>query len=97
MGIASVATLPAAIYATRFSDDYELLHAALAIPVAGVLALVTLGLARRARSRDALRLKRSTSPAGAGRILGIAGLCLVASALVALGVYSLLEYVGSRD
>jgi hypothetical protein len=33
----------------------------------------------------------------AGRLLGIAGLCLAASALVALGVYGLLEYVGSRD
>jgi hypothetical protein len=30
-------------------------------------------------------------------VLGIVGLCMVASALVALGVYWLLEYVGSRD
>jgi len=33
----------------------------------------------------------------AGRILGVVGLCMAASALVALGVYGLLEYVGSRD
>ena len=34
--------------------------------------------------------------ATAGHVLGIVGLCLAASALVALGVYGLLEYVGSR-
>ena len=33
----------------------------------------------------------------AGRVLGIVGLCMAASALVALGVYALLQYVGSRD
>jgi hypothetical protein len=36
-GLASVATLPVAIYATRFSDAYELLDAGWAIPVAAVL------------------------------------------------------------
>ena len=29
-------------------------------------------------------------------VLGIIGLCMAASALVALGVYGLLEYVGSQ-
>jgi hypothetical protein len=32
-----------------------------------------------------------------GRVLGVVGLCLAASGLVALGVYGLLEYVGSRE
>ena len=35
--------------------------------------------------------------ATAGRVLGVIGLCMAASALVALGVYGLLEYVGSRE
>ena len=35
--------------------------------------------------------------ATAGRVLGIIGLCMAASALVALGVYGLLQYVGSRE
>jgi hypothetical protein len=35
--------------------------------------------------------------ARAGRVLGIVGICLAASGIVALGVYGLLEYVGSRD
>ena len=30
-------------------------------------------------------------------VLAIVGLCVAASALIALGVYGLLEYVGSRD
>ena len=96
-GAASVATLPIAIYLTRFSEAYELLHAGFAIPLAGAFALAALALARRARQRDALRLDpRPAGPARAGRILGLVGLCLAASAVVALGVYGLLEYVGSR-
>ena len=68
-------TLPLAIFLTRFSDAYELLHAGLAIPLAAGLALVALGLARRERRRDALRLDpRPSAPTRAGRLLGLAGL-----------------------
>jgi hypothetical protein len=98
-GLASVATLPLAIFLTRFSESYELLHAGFAIPLAAALGFVALGLARRSRRRIALSL--SSEPrdraAVAGRILGIAGICLALAAVVALGVYGLLEYVGSRD
>jgi hypothetical protein len=87
-----------AIYLTRFSDEYELLDSAAAIPIAALLALAALGLARRSRRRDALRLAGgATRPARVGGVLGVVGLCMVASALVALGVYWLLEYVGSRE
>jgi len=98
-GLASVVTLPLAIFLTRFSDSYELLHAAFAIPLAAVLALVALALARRSRRKIALSLssERRDGAAVAGRILGLAGLCIALAALVALGVYGLLEYVGSRD
>jgi hypothetical protein len=98
-GLASVATLPVAIYLTRFSERYELLHAGLAIPAAAVLGLVAIALARRARRRSALSLTAGgrNGAALAGRLLGIAGICLALAALVALGVYGLLEYVGSRD
>jgi hypothetical protein len=98
-GLASVATLPLAIYLTRFSERYELLHAGLAIPVAAVLGLVAVGLARRSSRRSALSLSagRRSGAAVAGRLLGIAGICLALAAVVALGVYGLLEYVGSRD
>jgi ABC-type Fe3+ transport system permease subunit len=98
-GAASVATLPVAIYLTRFSESYELLHASLAIPLAAVLGIVAVGLARRTRRRLALSLSsaRRDTAAAAGRLLGLGGICLAVAALVALGVYGLLDYVGSRD
>jgi hypothetical protein len=97
-GALSVATLPVAIYLTRFSDEYELLDSALAIPLAAILALAALGLASRARRSDSFLLTGGSSrPARIGQVLGVVGLCMVASALVALGVYWLLEYVGSRE
>ncbi len=97
-GLASVLTLPVAIYATRFSDTFELLDVAFAIPLAIGLAMVALGLGRRARRRDELRLTAEPGKtARVGRLLGALGLCLATSALVALAVYGLLEYAGSRD
>jgi hypothetical protein len=98
-GIAAVATLPLAVYLTRFSDAYDLLHAAFLIPVAAALALVALSLSRRARMRNALSISGgSGARAGrVGQVLGMIGLCLAAAAVVSLGVYWLLEYVGSRD
>ena len=98
-GLASCAVLPAAIYGTRFSDSYELLHAGFTIPVAAVFGLVALLLARRARVLERVMLTGSGGggAATAGRVLGVIGLCMAASALVALAVYGLLEYVGSRD
>jgi len=99
VGLASVATLPVAIYVTRFSGSYDLLHAGFAIPVAAVLGFAALALSGRARRRTSVSLVggRAHGAATAGRVLGILGLCLAASALVALGVYGLLEYVGSRE
>jgi hypothetical protein len=98
-GVASCSTLPVAIYVTRFSDSYELLHAGFAIPVAALLGIVALSLARRARARGRVRLTAAGGggPASVGHVLGVIGLCMAASALVALAVYGLLEYVGSRE
>ena len=90
-GAASVLTLPIAIYATRFSDSYELLDSGLAIPVAAALALLALGLASRAGRAGSFVLGGRASgirAARAGRLLGILGLCLVASARGALGGWS---------
>jgi hypothetical protein len=97
-GLVSVATLPVAIYLTRFSDAYELLHAGFAIPLGAALGLVALALARRANRQRNVLLGRAprSGAATAGRALGAVGLCLAAAAVVALAVYGLLEYAGSR-
>jgi hypothetical protein len=92
-----VATLPVAIYVTRFVGSYELPDAGWAIPLAVLLGLAGLALARRARTRGALRIEA----AGAGhllsaaRILGTLGLCLAGTAVISLVVYAILEYLGS--
>ena len=98
-GLASVAALPVAVYLTRFSEAYELLHAGFMIPLAAVLGMAAIAFARRARRRSAVRLEggRRDGFARTGRVLGIIGLCMALAALVSLGVYGLLEYVGSRD
>lgn len=98
-GVASCATIPLAVYLTRFSDSYDLLHAGFAIPVAAGLAVAAMALARRARLRSSVSLAGSAGSRRVifGRVLGVIGLCMAAAALVALGVYGLLEYMGSRD
>jgi hypothetical protein len=98
-GVGSVLALPLAVYLTRFSDSYELLHAAFVIPVGALLGVAAIALSRRARRRTAVSLVASGSnrAATAGRVLGVAGLCLAAAALIALAVYGLLEYAGTRD
>jgi len=98
-GLASAATLPVAVYATRFSGSYELLHAGFAIPIGAALGLVALSLARRAERRGSLTLAgaRRHGAARAGRGLALLGLCLAAAAVVSLAVYGLLEYAGTRE
>jgi ABC-type Fe3+ transport system permease subunit len=97
VGLASVLVLPVAIYLTRHSESYELTHAGFAIPVALVLGLLALGMARRARRRS--RLTLSPTPdrlATAARLLGGLGVCIALAGSVALAVYGLLEYAGTR-
>ena len=98
VGLASVATLPLAIYLTRFSDAYELLHAGFAIPLAFVLGVLALRLASRSRRRTRLTLSAQgrDGTATAARVLGILGICLALAGVVALAVYGLLEYAGTR-
>ena len=97
-GAASTATLPVAIYATRFSDSYDLLHAGFAIPIGAALGFLALHLATRARRLGALALGRPSGEPAArvGRVLGLLGLGLAAAGLVAVAVYGLLEYAGTR-
>jgi hypothetical protein len=97
-GALSVATMPVAILGTRYSASYDLLHAAFAIPVGMSLGVAAVILARRARARDTATLGRAGGrrAARAGWALGILGLGLASSALVAVAVYGVLSYVGSH-
>ena len=90
-GLLAVAALPAAIGYSRFSARFELLHAAAAIPVAALLALISLGLARRARRQLRFTLVRGRhATARVGRTLGALGLCLAIIATISVGFYRVL-------
>jgi membrane protein implicated in regulation of membrane protease activity len=93
LGLLSLATLPAAVVAARESDDLTLVEAGVAVPVAAVLALIALWLARRGRRRADRTLDRvgGRGAAKIGKLLGGLGLYLAATAALALGVYALLS------
>jgi hypothetical protein len=95
LGVLSVVALPLAVAATRWSERYELLHAGIAIPVALVLGIGAVVLARRARARHERTLGRAGGLRAAawGRGLGIAGIAMASSGLIAIGVYALLRYL----
>jgi hypothetical protein len=95
VGLLAAATMPVAVAATRYSGSYELLHAGFAIPVAAVLGILAVVLARRARALDRATLGKAGGAKAAriGRLLGILGLCIAASATIAVAVYELLVAV----
>jgi uncharacterized membrane protein len=95
VGLLATATMPAAILATRWSDAYDLLHAAAAIPLAALLGLLAVLLARRARSKLAPTLghPRGSRTARVGRLLGLLGFLLALTAAGSLAVYEVLKRV----
>ena len=97
-GLASLAMMPVAIAATRWSQAFALLHAAFAIPLAAGLGALALVLCRRARARIQRTLGRAGGgrPAPLGRTLGVAGLLVAVTAALAVGVYGLLELVATK-
>jgi hypothetical protein len=98
LGIASILTIPVAVYVTRYVESYDLIDAAYAIPVAAVFGIVALAFARRATRESSIRLGRG-SPDGAvraGGVLAYAGMCIALAGVVSLAVYGLLEYAGSH-
>jgi hypothetical protein len=93
-GLLAVAALPAAIAIAQVSTRVKLTQAAAGAPVAALLGGVALLLARRARRRAERTLGRAggENVARAGRVLGVLGLCLAASAAIAIGFYGLLVH-----
>jgi hypothetical protein len=92
VGVLAAAALPVAIATTRLSARFELKQSVVAIPVAALLGFVAIVLAGRAR-----RGVRSLRPgrglmAGAGRVLGVLGLCFAFTASISVGFYQLLVH-----
>ena len=84
--------IPGAVALAAYSSAVDLNYAAGAIPVAAVLGIVAIMLARSARRRSQVTLGRvgGTRIARAGSILGILGLYLAAMALLSIGFFGLL-------
>lgn len=93
LGLLGLASLPVAVFVAQESDELTLVQAGLAVPVAAVLSLLALWLARRARRRADRTLDRvgGRRTARIGKLLGGLGLYVAATAALALGVYALLS------
>ena len=78
----------------QVSARVKLVQAAAAIPVAALLGVAALVLARRAFRRSERTLGRAggEGAARAGRLLGVLGLCLAAAGGIAIGFYGLLVH-----
>jgi len=89
LGLVSVATMPLAILATRYSSGYTLSEAGFAIPLGVATGAGALLLARSARLRNERALGRlgGETTIRLGRILGAAGICIALTALISVVVY----------
>ena len=97
IGLAAVASLPAAVALTRYSNRASLLDAAIGIAPALIFGLSALMLARGARLRveRTLGRARGLALARAGRVLGILGMYVAATAGLALCVFAVLSRLSS--
>ena len=91
LGVAGVLVLPAAIEVSRRSKAVGLLDTAYAIPLAFLLALVSLVMARRARHNLRwLRVQEGgTGVARTAVVIATLGLCLAVAAALSVGFYGL--------
>jgi predicted anti-sigma-YlaC factor YlaD len=90
--------MPAAVVVARQSKRIGLLDAAYAVPVAFVLGLLAVGMARRAKRNLAwLRLDGGgTRAASAGVVLGVLAVSLALTAALSVGFYEAIHYYQSR-
>jgi hypothetical protein len=91
LGVVGIGVLPAAIEVSRRSRTVGLLDTAYAIPLAFLLALVSLVMARRARHNLRwLRVREGgTAVAQTAVAVGTLGLCLAVAAALSVGFYGL--------
>jgi hypothetical protein len=92
-GILAVAAIPAGTFLARELQAVTLVDSSGSILVAAVLGWAAIILARRAREQVQITLGRAggSGAARAGRLLGIAGLLLAGTAVLALGFWGLLS------
>jgi hypothetical protein len=92
LGAVGVAAVPAAVALSRQTAGVQLLDAVWAIPVAAACGVAALLFARGAGGRVRRTLERAggLGRARAGRLLGVAGICVALSASIAVGFYELL-------
>jgi hypothetical protein len=94
-GIAALAFLAAGAAVPRFVPEIEPLEALVVVPAAVVCALVSIGLARRARFEFQRSLGRAGGDgiAATGRMLSVIALLVSLTAALAVGVFAVLALV----
>jgi hypothetical protein len=92
VGVLAVLVIPAGLALAAYSSMVDLIHVAVAIPLAAVLGIVAIALSRSARRHSQISLGRigGTGVARAGWILGMLGLYLGVMAALAVGFFGLL-------
>ena len=92
-GIASIAAIPAGTLLARESNRVTLVDSSGSVLVAALLGWAAIVLARRAQDRIQITLGRAGGGgvARGGRILGVIGLLVAATAALALGFWGLLS------
>lgn len=87
LAVLGVIAVPAGIAAARYVSGIALLDAAWTIPVAAVASVSALLLVRGARGHVRIEPLHG---ARAARILGVAGICVMLAATIAVGFYEVL-------
>jgi hypothetical protein len=91
-GVVAVLAVPAGVLVAKRLAGVTLVQAGWAVPVAAAAGITALLFARGARGRIRATLERAggAGRARAGRLLGIAGICIALSGAIAVGFYELL-------
>jgi membrane protein implicated in regulation of membrane protease activity len=97
VGLAAVATIPAAVVAAEFYAVVTLLESSVSIAPAAVLSILAILLGRRARRTVERTLGRARGGglARLGRILGWLGVYLVVTASISVATYYVLREVAA--
>jgi hypothetical protein len=95
LALLALAAIPIGVAISGWRDDLRLVHAGFAVPVAALLAIAAIRLARRARHRLERTLGRAggVARARAGRIVGWLALYVALIGGISLGVYALEYFV----